>query len=316
MNPIHRVCRSSKFGSRSLWWFTGVQGEGKKSSKFGSQSLWWFIGVQVEVEGKEGRKEKPKGSRERVMDQPKQRRQIHATQVGISGWESLKKKGRPVFRINRRQDDKQGGGGHADVRHHDGRAVRGGAARDGALDDPGSSIYTRFNGYFLKNPRKPGKNQRPGPIRKVVSKGAAGKKDRQAHIDTLSLEWFRIVPNLTAVHLEGGRADFLRGFVLALDRTRQDDFLPHLLSLELTAPWHVVGDAIIAALSSRYPEEEPNGWSRLESLRVVCSDWGLSMHWKDIGEVDWDLLVSLGNPGMDIHIGTCEENYLWEYQVE
>ncbi|KAJ7751583.1 hypothetical protein B0H16DRAFT_1460138 [Mycena metata] len=39
-------------------------------------------------------------------------------------------------------------GGRANIGHHDGRAWRGGAARDGTLGEPGSTIYTRFNGYF------------------------------------------------------------------------------------------------------------------------------------------------------------------------
>ncbi|KAJ7732887.1 hypothetical protein B0H16DRAFT_1468399 [Mycena metata] len=34
---------------------------------------------------------------------------------------------------------------HVDVGHHDGRAGRGGAARDGALADPGPTIYAGFN---------------------------------------------------------------------------------------------------------------------------------------------------------------------------
>ncbi|KAJ7719120.1 hypothetical protein B0H16DRAFT_1607403 [Mycena metata] len=139
----------------------------------------------------------------------------------------------------------------------------------------------------------------------------------QNHRDGLSVEWFRIVADLTAVHLKGVRADSQREFVLTLHRVRHDDFLPHLLSLELAGPRHVVDGAAIAALSSRYPEKEPIGWSRLNSLRVVCSDRGASMPWKDIGEVDWDSLVSLGNRGMEIHIGTGEENYLWEeHRVE
>ncbi|KAJ7761330.1 hypothetical protein B0H16DRAFT_1456071 [Mycena metata] len=37
----------------------------------------------------------------------------------------------------------------ADIGDRNGRAGRHGAARDGALGDPGSSIYARFNGYFL-----------------------------------------------------------------------------------------------------------------------------------------------------------------------
>ncbi|KAJ7037638.1 hypothetical protein C8F04DRAFT_1180375 [Mycena alexandri] len=45
----------------------------------------------------------------------------------------------------------QGGGGGrcTNFSHHLGRARRGGAARDGALGNPGSPIYTRFIGYFL-----------------------------------------------------------------------------------------------------------------------------------------------------------------------
>ncbi|KAJ7741280.1 hypothetical protein B0H16DRAFT_1464477 [Mycena metata] len=42
-------------------------------------------------------------------------------------------------------------GRRANVGHHDGQAGRGGVACDGALGDPGSSIYTRLNGYFLVN---------------------------------------------------------------------------------------------------------------------------------------------------------------------
>ncbi|KAJ7754877.1 hypothetical protein B0H16DRAFT_1722585 [Mycena metata] len=37
----------------------------------------------------------------------------------------------------------------ANIGNRNGRAGRHGAARDGALGDPGSSIYARFNGYFL-----------------------------------------------------------------------------------------------------------------------------------------------------------------------
>ncbi|KAJ7486783.1 hypothetical protein FB451DRAFT_773383 [Mycena latifolia] len=127
--------------------------------------------------------------------------------------------------------------------------------------------------------------------------------------DGLSLAWFRTMVNLTSVELYDVVDSVTRPFLLALNRNTDSEFLPHLRSLQIVAMTHTVDAPVVEALWSRYTKSDA---VKLEILRLVCFSYD-PIHWQDVGEVDWDSLCDLGESGMDIHVGSREDNFLWEW---
>ncbi|KAJ7486787.1 hypothetical protein FB451DRAFT_1391673 [Mycena latifolia] len=87
--------------------------------------------------------------------------------------------------------------------------------------------------------------------------------------------------------------------------------------LTITTNSHTVDAPVVAAPRSRYSDSLQSrcadsglGAARLASLRLVCDDESIDRD--DVGEVDWDSLQDLAHSGMDIHVGSDDENFLWE----
>ncbi|KAJ6477833.1 hypothetical protein C8R47DRAFT_1051438 [Mycena vitilis] len=130
-----------------------------------------------------------------------------------------------------------------------------------------------------------------------------------------NFEWFRTVHGLTSVKL-GVSAEFARAFLLGLDRTKDADLLPHLESLEVASFDHTVDEPVIIALRSRSPGfTSNNGTTALGYLRLVAvRSYGEDLpSWEEMGLIDWDALCDLWYDGMDVHVGTKQDNYLWEW---
>ncbi|KAJ7673777.1 hypothetical protein DFH06DRAFT_1081621 [Mycena polygramma] len=128
-----------------------------------------------------------------------------------------------------------------------------------------------------------------------------------------NFEWFRTVHGLTSVKLNV-KAEFARAFLLALDRGKETDFLPHLESLEIASFDHKVDAPVTTALWSRSPGFTSNlGTTPLGYLRLVAvRSYGEDLpSWEEMGPIDWDALCDLWYDGMDVHVGTEQDNYLW-----
>ncbi|KAJ7097111.1 hypothetical protein B0H15DRAFT_928505 [Mycena belliarum] len=141
-------------------------------------------------------------------------------------------------------------------------------------------------------------------------------RSRQYRIgpDGVSLAWFRILENLETVTLHDPALDLLRPFLCALDRTVDASFLPYLRRLHITDRFHTVDAPVVRALQSRATDTD-GGAAKLESLRLCVSRsvHGPRMHWSEVGPVDWDALLDLGQGGMDLHVGSQDENLLYEW---
>ncbi|KAJ6558812.1 hypothetical protein DFH09DRAFT_1162569 [Mycena vulgaris] len=133
--------------------------------------------------------------------------------------------------------------------------------------------------------------------------------------DTISLEWLRIMKHLTAVKLSDTTDTFVRLFSLTLNRTVDPNFLPSLRGLEMVHNSqfiHTVDAPVTDALRSRYSASAAeSSASNLESLRLVRHNIQYSLDWEEIGDIDWDALYDLRMEGMDIYVGTPDENFLW-----
>ncbi|KAJ7097097.1 hypothetical protein B0H15DRAFT_797817 [Mycena belliarum] len=130
-----------------------------------------------------------------------------------------------------------------------------------------------------------------------------------AQVEGPPLQWFHIRENIVSVKLDDLPDETSRPFLLALDRTVDMGFLPRLRSLHINCDTHRVDAAVVHALQSRYTECDG---AKLEVLRLVRIFYD-RIHWDRMGEIDWDSLWDLGRSGMDIHVGSPEKNFLWDW---
>ncbi|KAJ7936155.1 hypothetical protein B0H13DRAFT_2649450 [Mycena leptocephala] len=124
--------------------------------------------------------------------------------------------------------------------------------------------------------------------------------------DGASVAWFGAMPQLMELDLSGVGAQFVSGFVRALDRGLASTFLPRLRTLQIQCDWCQVGAELVVALASRCADEGlgPIKVIRLQSFRLV---------WAEVGWIDpehGDVLLELVQRGMAIHIGSARENYV------
>jgi hypothetical protein len=129
-------------------------------------------------------------------------------------------------------------------------------------------------------------------------------------IASIPVECFSIMAGLTRIEIYGLGTDFLRDFVLRLDRATERGFLPQLQSL-------VCGDCVVdvnhtlsQALSSRCTPHD--GLAKLESFRQMRPH----IMSRPSGLISTDDLEAVANlrelvgRGMEIYVGTGRRNFV------
>ncbi|KAF8206774.1 hypothetical protein K438DRAFT_1931360 [Mycena galopus ATCC 62051] len=139
----------------------------------------------------------------------------------------------------------------------------------------------------------------------------------------ISIDWVWPARELTAVSLLEISDEFASEFLQALQhKTDPTDarwrLLPHLRQLELQQLRLTVDSSAVEALRSR-GTGIPLGVAKLRSVRLLASRAYTSSdeyptHWTELNEdIDWDGLHNLGMDGMDVHVGSPDQNFLWDW---
>ncbi|KAJ7191390.1 hypothetical protein GGX14DRAFT_600551 [Mycena pura] len=160
------------------------------------------------------------------------------------------------------------------------------------------------------------------PFAEFAARSAASLRDLTyswhyvANVDSdpISVNWFRIMRNLTTVRLRGPPEVFMRALFLALNRSTNPEFLPHLRVLICRRKSFTVDALVLDSLCSRYtPDADADAAVNLQTLRLICDSSFIFEKWTDVGDVAWDGLYDLAMSGMNIYVGTEQQNFLRDW---
>ncbi|KAJ7659150.1 hypothetical protein DFH06DRAFT_1472575 [Mycena polygramma] len=123
------------------------------------------------------------------------------------------------------------------------------------------------------------------------------------------------MPHLTDLDLSGVGTQFTHAFVRSLNRLHEPMFLPSLRTLRIECEWRDIGveagAEVVAALTSRSTDNGEVGFGtqvgavKLRSFRLIWAEdsWLDALH--------ASAMLELIQGGMDIHIGSARENYIY-----